>query len=318
MKLIILDKMAREHEKFYDVVIPIVDKDFDKALIILPYIKAYLPVKRMVLIGSEKVKAKMSASEQGFIDFIDENQLINIERIREIIGNRTNNDEQAIKRTGWYLQQFIKMYYATICEDEYYIVWDVDTLPLHKIEFLVDRHPVFHMKTEFCESYFITISKILHDVDKCVDKSFIAEHMFVKCSLMNDMIHEIEKNENLKGKVFYEKILYAIEEKDIKNSGFSEFETFGSFCMKRYPTLYYLQTWKSMRDGAKYFNIGNFGKSELEWVRRDYDAISFEKYSKEVVGKSFFHKKVVHKIIGVDAARLIFNVINKIFICLNR
>lgn len=305
-------RMEEKNEKLFDVVIPIVDKDFDKALIILPYIREFLPAKRLVLIGSEKVKKKMTINKNEFIKFIDENQMINIENIREIICKRTNNDEQAIRRSGWYLQQFIKMYYATICEDEYYIVWDVDTLPLHKIIFFIDNHPVFHLKTEFCESYFNTIRKIFCDVDKIIDKSFIAEHMLIKCAIMKEMLYEIEGNADLNGDLFFEKIMYAIDEKDIKASGFSEFETFGSFCTKRYPSIYYLRPWKSMRDGANYFQIEKFGDSELNWVRRKYDAISFEKNSRELVGKSFFHLKVVHKIIGVNVAKILVNFWNKL------
>ncbi|MEI3192244.1 MAG: DUF6492 family protein [Lachnospiraceae bacterium] len=56
-------------------------------------------------------------------------------------------------RSGWYFQQFLKFGYAQVCEDEYYIVWDSDTVPLHPISHFQDGKPVFTKKEEMEPPY---------------------------------------------------------------------------------------------------------------------------------------------------------------------
>ncbi len=77
---------------------------------------------------------------------------------------------------GWYYQQFLKMKYSVICEDEYYMTWDGDTVPC-KCFSMFNASGDFDMKHEYHEEYFITLENILPGIKKVTEKSFISKHM---------------------------------------------------------------------------------------------------------------------------------------------
>ena len=73
------------------------------------------------------------------------------------------------------------------------------------------------------------------------------------------------------------KIILSIDKEIILNSGFSEFETYGTFVDNYFPNAYKHRMWFSRRDMTKYFgNIDNLREKDLEWLSKDYNAITFE------------------------------------------
>lgn len=214
--------------------------------------------------------------------FEDENTLfpnLDFLKVKQLILKR---DKFAIKRTGWYFQQFLKIAYAQICEEEYYLVWDADTVPLKEINMLdSENYPYFDIKTEYHKPYFTTIKKLFSgSIQKCGDFSFISEHMLIKTSFMKEMIHQIEKNKELDGKFFYEKILSAVRDIDLCGSGFSEFETYGNFVVAKYPHFYKFRKVKSLRSGDKYLGATPT-RNVLEWAKESYPIITLENRDKE-------------------------------------
>ena len=105
--------------KKYQLVIPIVLKDIDLFTNNKNLIEQNLGVKQFVIIGSDDIKDYIENIKN--IKFIDENQLFNgldIQKIKKILIEKTKSDQRA----GWYFQQFLKMSYSFICEEEYYLV----------------------------------------------------------------------------------------------------------------------------------------------------------------------------------------------------
>lgn len=235
-----------------------------------------LPISKICIIGNRDVEKKLPDTDK--IVFMEEDKLIDIAHIRRIMIDRTG-DEQTGKRAGWYVQQFIKMEYARICDDEYYLLWDSDTVPVKKIKFFdADGKPYLDCKSEFHKPYFDTMARLFPDMKKEVDESFISEHMLIRTHLMREMLEAMEKNYALPGKHFTEKVIYAITPQDIGKSGFSEFETFGTYVTKEHPTYYALRKWASMRyagffyDGSKMMT-----ETKMIWLAKRYDAVTFEK-----------------------------------------
>ena len=62
--------------------------------------------------------------------------------------------------------------------------------------------------------------------------------MIFDCHYVIKMLEDIEKNAAVKGKMFWEKILYSIRLEHIQENSFSEFETFGTYMAVNYPTTY--------------------------------------------------------------------------------
>lgn len=257
----------------YDIIIPTIEKDMYKILDSIDLLRKNLNYKRIIFIGDLKVKAKIDDLKLKDVTYLNENDVyegLNINSIKKILDNRINN----CKRSGWYLQQFLKMAYSTKCNDEYYMSWDSDTIPLKKVSmFSESKKPYFDMKKEHHRPYFKTMNKLFgNDFRKIINKSFISEHMIFKSSLMKELINELEKDKEL----FFEKILYSIDKADLSKSGFSEFETYGTWVTRRYPNIYEFRNWKSLRQGSDFYSFP-LQDCDINILSKYYDAISFEK-----------------------------------------
>ncbi len=261
----------------YNVVCPLAEKDVEAYLSTLEWLEKYLDVKNFVVIGNEKVKESLAhkCNEKFKVIHLDESQFITYDQVKSYIAMKSNNDSSSIKRTGWYLQQFLKFSYSLICEDEYYLLWDADTLPTHKHIMMQDNHLIFDMKTEHHDPYFQTFSRLFPLYDKRSSCSYISEHMIIKTSIMREMIDELCAC-NIEGDSWQEKIINAIDVKDLAKSGFSDYETYGLFCLNKYPDLYTERKWTSLRPASSFFEYDKMRDCDYEWIKKDYDAVSFE------------------------------------------
>jgi hypothetical protein len=136
--------------------------------------------------------------------------------------------------------------------------------------------PYFDMKTEYHKAYFDTIKSLLN-IDKVDKRSFIAEHMIFKSEYVKEMIEKIECNNSIKGNTFFEKIINSISDKDLNYSGFSEFETYGTYIMTYHKEDCILRNWKSLREGIFYIQQP-LNDKKVMWINKQYDAVSFEKH----------------------------------------
>lgn len=268
--------------KDYDALVVITPSDFERVSLLFKRIKNLLPVRRIKVIGSDGVKKILDGLMYEDVDFINENDLISFDSVSGYMSNVMKEylDEKSIPRgfVGWYYQQFLKMKYSSICEDEYYLTWDGDTVPCKEFTMFSSAVvPYFDLKTEFHEEYFDTISKLFPGLGKVIEKSFISEHMLFKSSIMKKMIDDIEANDSIEGNLFYEKIISAIGSYNLENTAFSEFETYGTYVATRYPMEYKLRNWHSIRYGSVYFKSEDLTDEDFRWLGNDFDAVSFEK-----------------------------------------
>ena len=256
---------------------PSIPADIDTLIKSKDFYFKFLPIKSIYVAGPEAVNEKIKREKDERIIFVNENELADIQRIREIYSRRTRKHP---KRFSWYIQQFIKMNFSRYIHDDYYLIWDSDTIPVKRTEFFdEDMRPYFDMKTEYHEAYFETMSRILPGVAKAVNRSFISEHMLVRTEYMREMLSEIESNDKLMGTGFQEKILSAVDDKNLPYSGFSEYETFGSYVMSRHKDSYILRDWRSLRDGGRiYADVSQIDRQTCEWLAESYDAVTLESY----------------------------------------
>lgn len=210
--------MQTESEMQFNIVMPVAKRSLPMLPTVMENVKAHIPVKEIVAIGKASLRDHILALG---VTFCDEDRLIDgltYDGLAALIAAR---DENARDRTGWYLQQFLKMGYARVCDDEYYLSWDADTMPLKDIAmFSAESRPIFDLKEEFHPPYFETLSRLFHSaVVKRVEKSFISEHMLFSTAIMKELLDEIEADDTLKGDRFFEKIICAIDEKYLSGSG---------------------------------------------------------------------------------------------------
>lgn len=259
----------------YDVIVPMTMDNLPVFKMNVEWMKRHLAYKRIIVIGAENLREPSAALG---VDFIMEDDLVEgmtLKAVRECIERRLGHG----KRAGWYFQQFLKLGYAYACNDEYYIVWDADTVPLHKIEHMIDGCPAFTKKEEMEPAYFQTLDVLFAgDVKKYGDFSFICENMIMNVMVMKEMLDMIMRQPNLQGNYFWERILNAVSDENLPGSGFSEFETYGNYVMRYYPKMYRLRTLRGLRNGAEFFGMSP-NEGQLEWAARSYDTIAFERWS---------------------------------------
>lgn len=257
-----------------ELIIPTVPVDLETCLYNKKYFFKYLPITGIKFIGNDEVGRIVNSIDDPLLTYMDENVICRYEQFKNIVCKKIKNDGGIL---GWYYQQFLKIMYASKCEDEYYLVWDSDTIPIHEIKlFNDDGKPYFDLKTEFHEEYFETIDKAWN-LSKCIDQSFISEHMLFKKTYVIEMMDYIKCKDKLEGNDFLDKIVNVIAEVGYDKLAFSEYETYGTYVMSYHRDEYELRMWKSMRRATWCLDKKNINDSQMKWLVCYYDAITFEK-----------------------------------------
>ena len=273
--------MTNPNNTMFPCIIPAIPEDFNRTKDTLHYLFEFLPVSKIVFIGPSSLEPLVNETDDSDlqIDYINENSLVPFSKVKEVFDPiLAAATTKAISTVNWYYQQFLKMAYATVCKEDYYLSWDVDTIPVKKIDMFAENgKPYFDIKPEYNTSYFVTIER-LFGYTKIIQDSFISEHMLFNKDYMLEMIDEIEKT-SFEGNAFYEKILSAVGTDNLK-LGFSEFETFGTFVAMRHQSTYMLRKWKSFRNANFFVDISDITPEDIKWLSKDYHAATFEKYQK--------------------------------------
>ncbi len=284
----------------YKVIIPIVAKDLDLIKNNISYFQKNLGAKGFVFIGKKTIERECLQIPNS--EFIDEDSVMSeltFSKCRELINKRHGNTQRA----GWYFQQFLKIGYSTICKEEYYLVWDSDTIPIRRIDFFDEMNrPYLSTKNyvKYDECYSASISMIFQNkISKSKDYSFIAEHMMFKKDLTLNLISLIENNHQIKGETFFEKIINSIPQRIINLSGFSEFETYASFLTLLYPNIYQLRKWNNIRCG-KIFIGPNPSTDLLQWVSKHFASISIERYDSYWLIFKYLNKANIFKYVKFE------------------
>ncbi len=257
-----------------DVIIPITERNFLMLDLVLSQLRKFIQCKEIYLVGKQEL---LGQCEDYACRFVNEDRLcdgLSYHTLRALI---TGRDSYAGWRTGWYLQQFLKMSYAFLCRDEYYLVWDADTVPLTPIDmFDAEGIPYFDVKKEYNKPYFTTLNKLFRgEIKKTSPYSYISEHMVIKTEYMRNLINEIEENPLLEGTNYFEKVINSIRKADLMHSGFSEFETYGNYVASRYPGKYRIRELDALRCGDKYLHYPP-AESEIVWAANSYHIVTME------------------------------------------
>ena len=254
-----------------NIVIPIKANDIPVALKNMVHYQRYLQFDDLIIITSDKFEGTIGNYKN--IKTINEDTLV--EGLSFVTLKNYLEQRKAEGRTGWYFQQFLKLGYALTTEEEYYLIWDADTVPIKPIEMFDDNgHPFFDIKTEYHKPYFKTIKELLN-LDKTINGSFISEHMIFKTAFVREMIDEIQMTDP--SQPWFLNIIDAIDDEDLPFSGFSEFETYGTYVVNKHPGCYNLRTFDSIRNGKKLF--GELPSEEVcKWLSGDFSTISFENF----------------------------------------
>jgi len=214
------------------------------------------------------------------------------------------------QRAGWYYQQFLKMQAFKIIENQYYLIWDADTIPLQKIIFFNKNNQILiQTGSEHHLPYFETIHNIL-GINKQVPYSFISEHMMVDRKQMEKFIIDIQTlSSNQNWPLF---ILTKINKSDLALSGFSEYESFGNYLIQQQASYFETRKEETL---LKTYRFGSqlFGKipsdNDLQLLTKmGYSYVTFEEWDiqkAKVIQRNKRLANIVNKITNYESLSFI-------------
>lgn len=207
--------------------------------------------------------------------------------VKEIL--KSNIDKFKPERFGWYFQQFIKLCALdNESGDDIILIWDADTIPLKKINFIDNNGSLIHYSgSEYHLPYFKNI-KYLLGLKKEKNYSFIAQCIAVRANWSKDFFQYIAEYNR---KDWKSAIIDSIDFS--QDSGFSEYESLGTFITHKFPE-------ETVRTSNLWFRHGNRLIGGIQNLESEaslqklspYDFVSFELWDE----KSSFMQRVWNKI----------------------
>lgn len=188
---------------------------------------------------------------------------------------------------NWYIQQFLKLSaLSEIGKDEIALIWDADTIPLRKIKFEKNGKLVFYKSNEYHEPYFKVIKNLL-GLEKNINYSYIAQCIPCKGSWIKSLINEIERDNISWQQLTIDSIDFT------QASGFSEYETIGTYIQARFSDEMHISDKKWLRYGNGLIGSARHLKY-FSWILSiKYDFVSFEKWDPPYSTLKKIFKKIV-------------------------
>jgi hypothetical protein len=172
---------------------------------------------------------------------------------------------------GWYFQQFLKWACADLFKSERgYLIWDADTILLRPLEFCdATGRTWLTTSTEYHPPYFETFQELL-GFPPARKISFISQHQWIERDILSELLEGIGGKSN-SGWAW--EIIRRMQGKG--TNLFSEYETYGHYCLVRHPERCVVRDVPWTRAGR---NIAGFPPEPavLQALSRDYAFASFE------------------------------------------
>ena len=188
-------------------------------------------------------------------------------KIRDLLPERYK------KKSGWYLQQILKIEaLRSLTDDQVGLIWDSDTIPLKKLGFInSDKTLNYYVGQEFHPDYFATNNKLVN-IGKVAKFSFISQCFPIYGGNLKALIQLIESS----GAGPW----YEIVAKNLQGSSdmsFSEYELMGSYLFNSaLKSMRFLDNpWS--RDGRRIIkSYRNLNHNFLQGLSDRYDFIAVE------------------------------------------
>jgi hypothetical protein len=246
----------------FDILILSAEKDFNKIKYVYESIVKFIGGYNNICVISD-VEMKDEFKIEG-IKYYTDNEVINFD-FSKFKGN-------VLKRKGWYVQQYIKLFQQVTSDD--YLVVDSDIIFNKKIEIIKEGKPSFFFgRNQLHKPYFHFMKKLLN-LERVYDYSFINEIMYIKRDYINEILAQLKVD----NAGFFDLSVEILNEIN-HDAGMSEYEIYGNFVTKYFPDAYnynYIKTQLSGKDSVwKYEEIEDF---LLKYKDQDFDIISMHSW----------------------------------------
>jgi len=182
------------------------------------------------------------------------------------------------RAAGWYFQQLLKLQFAFLHpDDDYYLIWDADTVPLRPLQFFDhDGRMLLTKAAEYHLPYFETYQRLLREPPQR-EFSLIAQHMIVQKSIAREMLARIQQQTD--GHQHWAWSIMASLPPQGDNL-FSEYETYGHYVKNHYPDRIRFIERNWLREGTEHTGGWIPRPPDLQQLGQKYDYVAFERASK--------------------------------------
>jgi hypothetical protein len=139
------------------------------------------------------------------------------------------------ERSGWYLQQLLKIYAPIVIKNilNKYIIIDADLKFYNKINFFENEILLFNIdNTIVWNPYIVHMKRLCSRIDIKTHKSGITNLMPMKRHIIEKLINVVESEHN---EVFWKVFLNKVDSKYYNHSGASEYEILFNFTLTFFP-----------------------------------------------------------------------------------
>lgn len=201
-----------------EVVIPAAEKDRQALPYAIEGVRKNLqhPIKRIWIVAPDCLSMRQ-ACERSEVSFMEETKVAPVRR--EDIPYAVQGKD----RSGWLLQQLIKLNSDSIVETDHFLVLDADTVLIKPCRLEVGGRPVLYAAGEYHRPYYEVYEKLLGKKPGSL-LSFVCHYMLFERAVLSRLRKVIEQRS---GKPWAAAIAAAIDKNEA--SGFSEYETYGNF-----------------------------------------------------------------------------------------
>jgi len=233
-------------------------------------LKKYVPLRRLYVITAQSNFQRCRRALGEEVVLIDEDTFIpgmTLDALRQL------QLPGFPRGAGWYFQQLLKFQFAfTEPGEEFYLIWDADTIPLRPLEFFDERGAMlFTTADEEHAPYFETYRHLLGE-EPNREFSFISQHIIVRKSILREMLEKIETRfpgeENWAWKIM----------RHLEGAGtnlFSEYEMYGHYVKNHYPEQAVYRQLPWLRHGSRAVG-GAPSPLDLERLGQEYAFAAFE------------------------------------------
>ncbi len=175
------------------------------------------PIKKVFL-----VSPNAESKQQNFATSLNVEHLLDSQLV-EITKDQINYIVNGYDRSGWLLQQFIKLSIDKLEGTEDVLVWDADTMLNKPTCFINQNYTQFFFSDEYHLPYFTTLKTLLPKI-KPLPVSLVSHHMLLNKTVLKHLKREIERSNH---KDWISAILFLMDSKE--KSYFSEYELYGNY-----------------------------------------------------------------------------------------
>jgi hypothetical protein len=264
----------------FEAVLVVAGEDLNKLNIVCNNLLKNSTPSKISIITNDVEKAKAIINNQLKIEIIDEKSILkpfNLDKLSDydITGFP--------KRYFWYYQQFLKMAYSYYCENQYYLIWDADTVLTRNISFFEENIPIYTQGKEPLHPEYKNTFINLFSKPYLSSHSFIAQHMIIDKDIMQEIIKKLGGINS-----FQDTIINSLCGKT--QSQFSEYETYFNYILAlNKPHLILNRNW--FRYGAALVGFNPKDK-DISKLSKYYDYVAFEKFDVGFLKK--IRAKLVH------------------------